>query len=41
MCRLMLRCGLRGGDGSRFPWSAIALGPGTVRIDPSALTVLT
>jgi site-specific recombinase XerC len=32
---LMLRCGLRAGEVSNLPWSAIALTQGTVRIDHS------
>ena len=35
MFLLMLRCGLRVGEVSRLPWSAIDLGQGTVRIDNS------
>jgi len=32
---LMLRCGLRVGEGSRLPWAAINFAQGTVRIDDS------
>jgi integrase/recombinase XerD len=35
MFLLMLRCGLRVGEVSSLPWSAIDLGQGTVRIDNS------
>ena len=35
MFLLMLRCGLRVGEVSRLPWSAIDLTQGTVRIDHS------
>jgi site-specific recombinase XerD len=35
MFLLMLRCGLRVGEVSSFPWSAMNLGQGTVRIDNS------
>jgi integrase/recombinase XerC len=35
MFLLMLRCGLRVGEGRSLPWAAIDLGQGTVRIDNS------